>query len=46
MTNEELQEKVKRLEEQLTELRIELLERRIKSLTKWKCQRIWKNITY
>ena len=28
MTNEELQEKVKRLEEQLTELRIELLERK------------------
>ena len=28
MTNEELEQKVKRLEEQLTEVRIELLERK------------------
>ena len=41
MTNEELEQKVKRLEEQLTEVRIELLERKArKSLMKWKCQRI------
>ena len=29
MTNEELEQKVKRLEEQLTEVRIELLERKV-----------------
>lgn len=41
MTNEELEQKVKRLEEQLTEVRIELLERKAdKSLTKWKFQKI------
>ena len=33
MTNEELEQKVKRLEEQLTEVRIELLERKAKKKT-------------